>query len=170
MLSDWTTLISTVKKHSASPCHYWGTTCHRIQVMLKNQLLGNTTPRFHTNTYGTNYITSHMTLNTLRTGDADLRLYAYKQFKYPVPNVLRSTSSFHLHHYKILEKGAREVSMKNVGWYYTFPPWQNHNPPPKKTHIKQLRTQMSALLWISNSHSTIYIVLITCYHNYEMWH
>jgi hypothetical protein len=27
--------------------------------------------------------------NTLRTGDADLRLYAYKQFKYPVPNVLR---------------------------------------------------------------------------------
>jgi hypothetical protein len=24
----------------------------------------------------------------LRTGDADLRLYAYKQFKYPVPNVL----------------------------------------------------------------------------------
>jgi hypothetical protein len=29
-------------------------------------------------------------LNTLRTGDADLRLYAYKQFKYPVPNVLRS--------------------------------------------------------------------------------
>jgi hypothetical protein len=27
-------------------------------------------------------------LNTLRTGDADLRLYAYKQFKYPVPNVL----------------------------------------------------------------------------------
>jgi hypothetical protein len=26
--------------------------------------------------------------NTLRTGDADLRLYAYKQFKYPVPNVL----------------------------------------------------------------------------------
>jgi hypothetical protein len=28
-------------------------------------------------------------LNTLRTGDADLLLYAYKQFKYPVPNVLR---------------------------------------------------------------------------------
>jgi hypothetical protein len=28
-------------------------------------------------------------LNTLRMGDADLRLYAYKQFKYPVPNVLR---------------------------------------------------------------------------------
>jgi hypothetical protein len=28
--------------------------------------------------------------NTLRTGDADLRLYAYKQLKYPVPNVLRS--------------------------------------------------------------------------------
>jgi hypothetical protein len=27
-------------------------------------------------------------LNTLRTDDADLRLYAYKQFKYPVPNVL----------------------------------------------------------------------------------
>jgi hypothetical protein len=27
-------------------------------------------------------------INTLRTGDADLRLYAYKQFKYPVPNVL----------------------------------------------------------------------------------
>jgi hypothetical protein len=27
-------------------------------------------------------------VNTLRTGDADLRLYAYKQFKYPVPNVL----------------------------------------------------------------------------------
>jgi hypothetical protein len=27
-------------------------------------------------------------LNTLRTGDADLRLYAYKQFKYLVPNVL----------------------------------------------------------------------------------
>jgi hypothetical protein len=26
--------------------------------------------------------------STLRTGDADLRLYAYKQFKYPVPNVL----------------------------------------------------------------------------------
>jgi hypothetical protein len=26
--------------------------------------------------------------NTLRTGDADLRLYTYKQFKYPVPNVL----------------------------------------------------------------------------------
>jgi hypothetical protein len=24
-----------------------------------------------------------------RTGDADLRLYAYKQFKYPVPNVLK---------------------------------------------------------------------------------
>jgi hypothetical protein len=23
-------------------------------------------------------------------GDADLRLYAYKQFKYPVPNVLES--------------------------------------------------------------------------------
>jgi hypothetical protein len=29
-------------------------------------------------------------INTLRTGDADLRLYAYKQFKYPVPNVLRN--------------------------------------------------------------------------------
>jgi hypothetical protein len=28
--------------------------------------------------------------NTLRTGDADLRLYAYKQFKYPVPNVLKT--------------------------------------------------------------------------------
>jgi hypothetical protein len=28
-------------------------------------------------------------VNTLRSGDADLRLYAYKQFKYPVPNVLR---------------------------------------------------------------------------------
>jgi hypothetical protein len=28
--------------------------------------------------------------NTLRTGDANLRLYAYKQFKYPVPNVLSS--------------------------------------------------------------------------------
>jgi hypothetical protein len=27
-------------------------------------------------------------INTLRTGDADLRLYTYKQFKYPVPNVL----------------------------------------------------------------------------------
>jgi hypothetical protein len=27
--------------------------------------------------------------NTLRTGDADLRLYAYKQFKYPVPSVLK---------------------------------------------------------------------------------
>jgi hypothetical protein len=27
-------------------------------------------------------------INTLRTGDANLRLYAYKQFKYPVPNVL----------------------------------------------------------------------------------
>jgi hypothetical protein len=27
-------------------------------------------------------------VNTLRTGDADLRLYAYKQFKYLVPNVL----------------------------------------------------------------------------------
>jgi hypothetical protein len=26
---------------------------------------------------------------TLRTGDTDLRLYAYKQFKYPVPNVIR---------------------------------------------------------------------------------
>jgi hypothetical protein len=26
--------------------------------------------------------------NTLRTGDANLRLYAYKQFKYPVPSVL----------------------------------------------------------------------------------
>jgi hypothetical protein len=26
-----------------------------------------------------------------RTGDADLRLYAYKQFKYPVPNVLKGT-------------------------------------------------------------------------------
>jgi hypothetical protein len=26
--------------------------------------------------------------NTLRTGDANLRLYAYKQFKYLVPNVL----------------------------------------------------------------------------------
>jgi hypothetical protein len=25
-------------------------------------------------------------LNTLRTGDADLRLYTYKQFKYAVPN------------------------------------------------------------------------------------
>jgi hypothetical protein len=29
-------------------------------------------------------------INTLRTGDADLRLYAYKQFKYLVPNVLKS--------------------------------------------------------------------------------
>jgi hypothetical protein len=29
-----------------------------------------------------------VSFNTLRTGDADLRLYAYKQFKYPVPNVL----------------------------------------------------------------------------------
>jgi hypothetical protein len=29
-------------------------------------------------------------INTLRTGDADLRLYAYKQFKYPVPNVLKT--------------------------------------------------------------------------------
>jgi hypothetical protein len=28
--------------------------------------------------------------NTLRTGDADLHLYPYKQFKYPVPNVLTS--------------------------------------------------------------------------------
>jgi hypothetical protein len=27
-------------------------------------------------------------VNTLRTGDADLCLYAYKQIKYPVPNVL----------------------------------------------------------------------------------
>jgi hypothetical protein len=32
-------------------------------------------------------------LNTLRTGDADLRLYAYKQFKYPVPNVLKDSTS-----------------------------------------------------------------------------
>jgi hypothetical protein len=32
--------------------------------------------------------TQNALLNTLRTGDADLRLYAYKQFKYPVPNVL----------------------------------------------------------------------------------
>jgi hypothetical protein len=30
----------------------------------------------------------------LRTGDADLRLYAYKQFKYPVPNVLK-----YIHYY-----------------------------------------------------------------------
>jgi hypothetical protein len=30
-------------------------------------------------------------LNTLRTGDADLRLYAYELFKYPVPNVLISS-------------------------------------------------------------------------------
>jgi hypothetical protein len=28
-------------------------------------------------------------VNTLRMGDANLRLYAYKQFKYPVPNVLK---------------------------------------------------------------------------------
>jgi len=56
MVSDCTTLISTVKKHSASPCHYWGTICHKIQVMLKNQLLGNTTLMFHSNMYGTNYI------------------------------------------------------------------------------------------------------------------
>jgi hypothetical protein len=35
----------------------------------------------------------HVAFNTLRTGDADLRLYAYKQFKYPVPNVLRFTQS-----------------------------------------------------------------------------
>jgi hypothetical protein len=31
---------------------------------------------------------SMLFVNTLRTGDADLRLYAYEQFKYPVPNVL----------------------------------------------------------------------------------
>jgi hypothetical protein len=31
----------------------------------------------------------NMYVNTLRTGDTNLRLYAYKQFKYPVPNVLR---------------------------------------------------------------------------------
>jgi hypothetical protein len=31
---------------------------------------------------------NHYVFNTLRTSDADLRLYAYKQFKYPVPNVL----------------------------------------------------------------------------------
>jgi hypothetical protein len=28
-------------------------------------------------------------INTLRTGDADLRLYAYKQFKYPVPQCVK---------------------------------------------------------------------------------
>jgi hypothetical protein len=38
--------------------------------------------------------TSSVDVNTLRTGDADLRLYAYKQFKYPVPNVL--TNPAHL--------------------------------------------------------------------------
>jgi hypothetical protein len=32
-------------------------------------------------------------VNTLRTDDADLHLYAYKQFKYPVPNVLRLKGS-----------------------------------------------------------------------------
>jgi len=41
-------------------------------------------------------------------------------------------------------------------------------PPPKKTYMKELRTWLSALLRISNSLSTIYIALITCYHNYEM--
>jgi hypothetical protein len=35
-------------------------------------------------------------LNTLRMGDADLRLYAYKQFKYPVPIVLTSQSTNNL--------------------------------------------------------------------------
>jgi hypothetical protein len=33
----------------------------------------------------------HLQFNTLRTGDANLCLYAYKQFKYPGPNVLRTT-------------------------------------------------------------------------------
>jgi hypothetical protein len=32
-------------------------------------------------------------VNTLRMGDADLRLYAYKQFKYPVPSVLILSNS-----------------------------------------------------------------------------
>ena len=80
---------------------------------------------------------------------------------------VKSTSPFWSHHYKTLGKGAREASLKNVGWY-TFPPRQNHNPP-KKTHMKELRTWLSALLRISNSLSTISIVLITCY-NYETWH
>jgi hypothetical protein len=36
------------------------------------------------------YTMTHISplFNTLRTGDADLLLYAYKQFKYPVSNVL----------------------------------------------------------------------------------
>jgi hypothetical protein len=34
--------------------------------------------------------------NTLRTGDAHLRLYAYKQFKYPVPNVLKDKTANYL--------------------------------------------------------------------------
>jgi hypothetical protein len=31
-------------------------------------------------------------INTLRMGDANLHLCAYKQFKYPVPNVLSCSS------------------------------------------------------------------------------
>jgi uncharacterized membrane protein len=39
--------------------------------------------------YSAHLLKNNFLLNTLRTGDADLRLNAYKQFKYPVPNVLR---------------------------------------------------------------------------------
>jgi hypothetical protein len=45
----------------------------------------------------------------LRTGDANLRLYTYKQFKYPVPNVLTSSmASTHtqIYVYKWHNEGA----------------------------------------------------------------
>ena len=45
-------------------------------------------------------------INTLRTGDANLRLYAYKQFKWPVLNVLSNNK----------HSGYRILS-----WVFLFP-------------------------------------------------
>jgi hypothetical protein len=57
----------------------------RMQCVLVATTLLHIGAKFHSFLY-TSSKTVHV--NTLRTGDADLRLYAYKQFKYPVPNVL----------------------------------------------------------------------------------
>jgi len=74
--------------------------------------------------------------------------HVWHKFHTPLTQHLRSTNPFCLHHYKILGKGARKVSLKNVGWYYTFHQ-DKITIPPEKTQMKQLRIQLSAPLWIS---------------------
>jgi hypothetical protein len=53
-------------------------------------------------------------LNTLRTGDTDLRLYAYKQFKYPVPNVLSVSGELVLHRQRLTFRSRKTSQVSPI--------------------------------------------------------